>query len=143
MAEETDAAEEIHFTSELPAPDALHRLFGTTGWNARLQLTEEQLAAAMRASWFMVCAYEGDALVGTGRMVSDGFYQCFVCDVIIRPDRQGRGIGRAVMERLLAHARSQGIRWLQLTSAAGKRGFYEQLGFVARPDDAPGMEIRF
>jgi hypothetical protein len=30
---------------------------------------------------------------------------------------------------------------VQLFSARGKRDFYERLGFVARPDDGPGMEL--
>jgi len=30
---------------------------------------------------------------------------------------------------------------VQLFSARGKREFYERLGFAARPDDGPGMEL--
>lgn len=61
--------------------------------------------------------------------------------MIVLPDYQGKGIGREVLDRLVSHCREHGMRWLQLTCAKGKRGFYERLGFSGRPDDAPGMEI--
>jgi hypothetical protein len=34
------------------------------------------------------------------------------------------------------------IRDIQLFCARGQRAFYEKRGFVARPDDAPGMQYK-
>jgi GNAT superfamily N-acetyltransferase len=126
---------------DLPAAQDFFSLYESTGWNERRSLTAEQLHLAISRSYYTLALYDGDALVAFGRLVSDGIYQCFVCDMIVLPAYQGKGLGRAVMERLVAHARDAGIAWLQLTCAKGKRGFYERLGFTARPDDAPGMEI--
>ena len=128
----------IRFVHALPPIEHFYPLFLTTGWNE-----QEALEGAIQASWFFICAYEGTELIGTGRLLSDGAYQCFLCDVIVRPDRQGQGIGKEIVGRLVEHARLQGIRWLHLTSAPGKRGFYEKIGFAARPEEAPGMELRF
>lgn len=131
----------LRYTSDLPDTQDFFDLFLTTGWNERYGLTAPDFAEALPRSWHAVCVYEGDLLVGFGRLLSDGAYQCFVCDMIVRPSHQGQGIGREVMRRLLVHCRAQGIRWVQLTAAQGKRGFYERLGFSARPDDGPGMQI--
>ncbi len=131
----------MRYEHTLPPVEEFYPLFLSTGWNERLKLTQDQLAAALHASWFGVSVYSGSSLVGTGRLLSDGVYQCIICDVIVRPDHQGLGIGREIIRLLLEHGRTCGIRWMQLTSARGKRGFYEKLGFSARPDDAPGMDI--
>lgn len=126
---------------DLPEPQAFFRLYSSTGWNERRNLTAAQLATAIAASYYTLSVYFGDELVAFGRLVSDGVYQCFICDMIVLTPYQGQGLGRQVMERLLDHARRRGIGWLQLTCAKGKRGFYEQLGFTARPEDAPGMDL--
>ena len=132
---------EYSWREDLPDPEAFFRLYTSTGWNERRSLTAAQLARAVAASYYTLSVYDGNELVAFGRLVSDGVYQCFACDMIVWPSYQGRGLGRRVMERLIAHAKGQGIGWLQLTCAKGKQGFYEKLGFAARPDDAPGMEL--
>ncbi len=132
---------EYTWSEDLPETQAFFRLYTSTGWNERRKFTPDQLAAAVASSYYTASVYAGDELVAFGRLISDGVYQCFICDMIVLPAYQGQGLGRRVMERLVGHARSRGIGWLQLTCAKGKRGFYEKLGFSARPDDAPGMEL--
>ena len=131
----------IEYRDAPPAPADFARLIETTGWNAEYGLRPDELAAALAASAFAVSAFEGGRAVGCGRVVSDGILHGLIVDVIVDPACQGRGIGRALMERLVAECRRRGIRDVQLFSAAGRRGFYERLGFVARPEDAPGMEL--
>ena len=65
-----------------------------------------------------------------------------IYDVIVHPDHQRRGIGREIMQRLVQRCLDVQIGVIQLFCAKGKQAFYEQLGFVVRPDDAPGMQYR-
>ncbi|AFC31572.1 GNAT family N-acetyltransferase [Paenibacillus mucilaginosus] len=95
----------------------------------------------LRGSWYLVACYRNGQLAASGRLVSDGIHQCFVCDLIVLPDFRGQGIGGRILEQLLDHCRSRGIRWVQLACAKGKRGFYEKYGFTARAPDAPGMNL--
>ena len=74
-------------------------------------------------------------------MLSDGVLHALIVDVIVRPDVRGQGIGTEIMKRLVARFQEAGVLQVQLFSARGKRDFYERLGFVARPDDGPGMEL--
>ncbi len=129
------------WSEDLPGPQAFFDLYTSTGWNEGRKLSPAQLARAVASSFYTLSVYEGERLVAFGRLVSDGVYQCFLCDMIVLPAYQGLGLGRQVMERLVAHARGRGIGWIQLSCAKGKRGFYEKLGFKARPEDAPGMEL--
>ncbi len=129
------------FRTDLPDPAAYHALFETTGWNEEYRATAEHLARANAASWYAVSAYEGGELVGFGRLVSDGVLHAMVYDMIVRPDRQGRGIGSQILERLVRRCREAGIGDVQLFCAKGKKAFYLGNGFVERPEDAPGMQL--
>ena len=59
---------------------------------------------------------------------------------------QGRGIGKAVGEKLLAYAQSRlppgGRTSVQLIAAEGKEGFYEKLGFRKMPGGGCGFALR-
>ena len=134
---------DVHIKAELPAPGDYLALFETTGWNTAYQAGEEELFSAISKSWYAVSAYtDGGELVGFGRIVSDGNLYAFVCDMIVRPEFQLRGIGSMIMEALLARCREGSIRVVWLFCAAGKAGFYEKHGFSVRPDAAPGMELK-
>lgn len=117
---------------------ALHK---TTGWNAKGLYTYDQLYQAICNSWYSVSIYDGTALIGYGRIISDCIYQTFICDVMVHPDYQRQGIGTKVMEALLEHCKRQDIKWIQLSCAKGKQLFYQKLGFTERDPDAPGMML--
>lgn len=129
------------FQTELPDSKAYSKLFQSTGWNTEGLWTGEMLQEAVRNSWYIVSVYEKERLVASGRIISDGVIQCIICDVIVLPECQGQGLGKAVMEHLIGHCRAKGIRWIQLSAASGKAGFYEQFGFTVRRVDAPGMSL--
>jgi GNAT superfamily N-acetyltransferase len=132
----------ILYTTEIPPRDQFFSLFQTTGWNNEYKLTAEELHQALLASWHVVCAYDGEKLVGIGRMTSDGIVHAMIYDMIVDPAYQGQGIGTEILKRLVDHCRSHRIRDIQLFCARGKRIFYEKNGFTARLDDAPGMQYR-
>ncbi|MBU0754636.1 MAG: GNAT family N-acetyltransferase, partial [Planctomycetes bacterium] len=101
-----------------------------------------ELRKALLHSWHRIAAYEGDELVGVGRLVSDGVLYAVIFDMIVTPRLKGRGIGSEMVRRLKTHCRKNGIRDLLLFSAKGTKAFYEKHGFQARPEDAPGMILR-
>jgi GNAT superfamily N-acetyltransferase len=131
----------IRYQTYPPTPDQYFALFETTGWNDEYHLTPHDLARALKASTFMVSAYEEGRLVGFGRLVSDSIH-AMIYDLIVAPDHQRQGIGGEILDRLVKHCQAAHIRDIQLFCATGKRDFYERHGFVARPDDAPGMHYR-
>lgn len=133
----------LRFSTELPDPQRFFELFTSTGWNEEYHLSPEELHHAIRQSWFQLATYQGDQLVGYGRVMADGVLHALIVDVIVAPAWQGQGIGREIMKRLVARCREVGIRDIQLFCARGKAGFYHHLGFVDRPHDAPGMELKW
>jgi len=53
----------------------------------------------------------------------------YIAMVITHPDLQGRGLGRRLMEHLLAYIAAQGIERVMLDASAMGRPLYEKLGF--------------
>ena len=133
---------EITFRPRPPAATDYQQLFETTGWNQQYRASREELYQAISNSWYVLYAYHKDKLVGFGRIVSDGVLYALICDLIVKPTYQGRGIGTALLNKLIDRCRSQHMRVLWLFSAKGKSSFYKSFGFVERPADAPGMQMQ-
>lgn len=129
------------FNNACPASDQFFALFQTTGWFPGHSFSVEQFQEALSQSWYMVSAYDGDRLVGFGRVISDGVLHALITEMIVQPEYQGQGIGRQILEDLIAKCTAHDIIDIQLFCAKGKTGFYEKYGFVKRPDHAPGMQF--
>ena len=133
---------EIEYAERVPDCEAYLELFNTTGWNDMYGVSAGDLQRSLTRSWHAVSAFEGKRLVGFGRLLSDGVLYAVVFDVIVTPGRQRRGIGAAIMGRLLGRCKEHGIRDVLLFSARGTQEFYRKFGFVERSGEAPGMILR-
>lgn len=85
------------------------------------------LRTAFTNSMFKCFVYEGDKLVGVGRALADGVDCSYICDVALLPSHQGQGLGRQIVDTLVAH--SNGHKKIILYSVPGKESFYKKLGF--------------
>jgi N-acetylglutamate synthase-like GNAT family acetyltransferase len=132
----------IEYGDDAPGASEYHALFETTGWNAVYRVAPDELAEAVRRSWYVTTAREAGELVGCGRLVSDGALYAVVFDMIVAPRLRGRGIGSAILGRLRVRCETAGIRDILLFAARGTEGFYRRHGFAPRPGDAPGMILR-
>jgi predicted N-acetyltransferase YhbS len=86
----------------------------------------DDMRRAYEYSALRVFAWDEGRLVGAARAISDGIYHAMLCDVLVLPAYQGQGIGRELVQRILAEL--GGIKLLT-TAAFGKEGFYRRLGF--------------
>jgi GNAT superfamily N-acetyltransferase len=137
----TEEVNGVKYGADIPSVEDFKSLFDSTGWNDEYLLSPGELHKAITNSWCTVSAYHGANLAGFGRVVSDGVLHAMIYDLIVQPDRQGKGIGNEILRRLLLTCLDAGIRDIQLFCARGKRKFYERRGFRARTEDAPGMEF--
>lgn len=97
---------------------------------------------ALDNSLFTIVALKEGVPVGMARVVGDGGYVYFICDVIVRPSCQSQGLGRQIIEQVLAWLELQvndgETIMVNLMSAMDKEPFYEKLGFDTRPFDNHG-----
>ncbi|MEH7124648.1 GNAT family N-acetyltransferase [Bacillus sp. JJ1532] len=118
----------INYTTEVPTPDRLYQLYQLEGWNDFLKLPKELLHRAMVQSWSVISAYDREQLIGTGRIISDGLINGYICGVIVHPDYRSQGIGGEIVKRLVEKGRASNLH-IQLLSEEKKAPYYEKLGF--------------
>ena len=75
-------------------------------------------------------------------MIADGIHHALIVDLIIHPDFQRKGLGSNLLDMLVKKCKEHNIRDIQLFSAKDKFVFYENHGFIKRPENAPGMELK-
>jgi GNAT superfamily N-acetyltransferase len=128
-----------------PLKPMLHEykfLFESTGWTSSIAISDDALKMALDSSWYWICALDNERLVGTGRLVSDGALYALVCDMIVLPEYQRQGIGKAILKMLKDKCLENGIQRVWLFAAPGRAGFYLKNSFEIRPEDAPGMQMK-
>ena len=110
----------------------------SVGWNGK----EFQVEESLKFSLCNVAAKNGDEVIGMGRLVGDGFMYWYVQDVIVNPQYQGMGIGNEIMKNLMQYIENNSLPdttvTIGLMAAKGKEGFYEKLGYFARPTETYG-----
>ena len=87
----------------------------------------EHLKHVYANSMFKCFVFDGGRLVGAGRAVADGRDTSYLCDIVVHPEMQGRGVGVTIVEKL--KELSAGHRKVILYANPGKEGFYAKLGF--------------
>ncbi len=109
-------------------------------------VTHRQAAAALPGGW-AACHVVHDptgAAVGMGRVLGDGGWYFHVVDMAVLPEHQRRGLGDAVLTRLLARIRSQAPpgAYVNLLADPPGRGLYARHGFRTTAPDTVGMALR-
>ena len=131
-------SDDIRFSTENPVPAGpLDGLIEAVGWGRRGEAAWAKICAR---SSLLVTAWEGgraderedERLVAMGRILEDGV-MCMVYDVAVHPLYQGRGIGSAVMERIVSHLERQSFQSVGLFAwdkNPVNGPFYERFGFT-------------
>lgn len=118
----------ISFVENVPNSTDLYNLYECERWNDFLQLSKKQLYDAMKNSWYILSVYHEDRLIGTGRVVSDGIIVGYITGLIVHPDYRNRGIGRDILQKLIAKCK-QSYLVIQLLATDNSITFYQRLGF--------------
>jgi GNAT superfamily N-acetyltransferase len=118
-------------------PEELLGLYDAVGWSAYTR-DPTVLEAAVAGSSYVVTARRGVRLVGLARAVSDDATICYLQDVLVHPDEQRTGIGRALVEAVLDRYRSVRQKVLLTDDEHSQRAFYESLGYTEISDLGDG-----
>jgi N-hydroxyarylamine O-acetyltransferase len=87
----------------------------------------DTLESVFSNSKYKCFVYSNHSLVGAGRALADGLDCSYICDVAVHPEHQRLGIGRQIVQKLVAF--SQEHKKIILYANPGKEGFYGKLGF--------------
>jgi GNAT superfamily N-acetyltransferase len=112
--------------------DALHAFLTHSYWAAGIP--RETVARSLAHS-LCFSAHQGGAQVAFARLITDRTTFANLVDVYVLPEHRGRGLARALLERIVGHPELQGLRrWTLATRDAS--GLYAKFGFT--PLAAPG-----
>lgn len=144
---------QIVFLNDSPVDSAaLENLCKKVDWPAR-PLKKVQLALQ---NSFLVCSLvlritqppqDGSdtprvlkqSLIGMARATSDHAFNATIWDVLVDPEYQGQGLGRALVEQMVRSLLRKDISNITLFADAKVVSFYKQLGFEADPEGIKGM----
>ncbi len=105
----------------------------STYWGA--SISDEDIAAALKNSLhFWAFDYEGESAkpVGFARALSDGVIATTIMDFFVVPTYQGQGVGKKLIEYMLAHESIKRTAVILATRDASS--FYEKFGFKLNMD---------
>ena len=70
----------------------------------------EQTRLAMKHTIFRVSIWDGDCIVAMARMNGDMGLNYYIKDVVVRPEYQGKGIGRILIDELRRFINNNGSK---------------------------------
>ncbi len=118
----------LHYKLEIPNKADLYGLYKALDWNRFLGLDAEKLHSAMKNSWRVVCCYDNDRLVATGRIISDGITNGYICGLGVLKDYRRQGIAAELSKMMIEECKKSGLH-IQLLCEEELVSYYERLGF--------------
>lgn len=122
----------------LPTPQEHRALFEAVGWQP---YAPEDTAVALANSLHGIVAVQDGETIGMGRVIGDRGKFFYIQDFAVRPEHQGQGVGKAMLERLLAYIRAAapGDAFVGLFATPAAIPFYRQYGFEPHTDALTGL----
>lgn len=141
----SDPKMKIKYINKVPEASEYNRLTDSVGWGIRAEKIVKQ---ALENTLYSLCVYDGDRLIGYGRIIGDKTIFLYIQDIMVIPEYQGKKIGTGIVNKLLEVIEeykkvNPNIR-TYLGASKGKEDFYKKFGFVSRPNEelGAGMILR-
>ena len=95
----------------------------------------EQTRLALEHTLFRVSVYDGGTIIAMARVIGDMGLDYYIKDVVVRPEYQGRGVGRLLISEIMSFISANGVPgtdiFVELCAMPDKIPFYEKFGFSA------------
>ena len=117
--------------------DAIHAYLSRSYWAEGVprEIVERSLLGSLAFGLF-----HGGRQVGLARVVTDRATFAYLCDVYVLEEHHGRGLGRWLIETVMAHPDLQGLRRFSLVTRDA-HALYSAFGFSALASPDGHMEI--
>lgn len=86
---------------------------------------------------FAIAIDDNGKTIGMGRVLSDGISDGYIQDLVVLPEYRDLGIGKQIVNKLVNHCLSKGIRWIGLIAEPGNEIFFSSLGFKTMKNHTP------
>ena len=137
MADITSARYRITTDLERLDIDAIHAYLSRSFWAEGIP---KATVAKSIANSLCFGLFDGDNQVGFARVVTDRATYAYLCDVYVLETHRGEGLGKWLIETVMAHPDLQGLRRFQLVTRDA-HGLYRRHGFDMPLHPERQMEI--
>ena len=117
--------------------DAIHAFLSRSFWAEGIP---KELVAKAIANSLCFGLFDGPSQVGFARVVTDRATFAYLCDVYVLESHRGGGLGKWLIETVMAHPDLQGLRRFQLVTRDA-HGLYSRHGFAGPRHPERYMEI--
>ena len=125
----------INIKENIKNVEEFNLLYDAVGWGA---YDEKITQKALDNTFYSVSVYDGNEIIGYGRLIGDAICFLYIQDIMVKPEYQGDKIGTVIMNKLLEKINeikkeNPDIR-VYLGASKNREKFYEKFGFVKRID---------
>lgn len=113
-------------TSVIPSPDQIIILYENAGLS-RPTNDRERIKVMYENSDLVITAWDGDLLVGVSRCITDWVWSCYLADLAVRNDYQGKGVGKKLVELTKETVGEKSM--VLLLSVPDAMEYYPKIGF--------------
>ena len=106
-------------------PVKIANLRKTVGWNGM----ENSYRKSLANSYFYICCYDKNCLVGFLDVISNGVTDAYIQDVVVSPVYQRKGIATEMMIMAINKLKQDGIYAISVLFDEQLQSFYEKFGF--------------
>ncbi|MGH7998304.1 MAG: GNAT family N-acetyltransferase [Brasilonema sp.] len=118
----------------------LEELCDSVGWSRRpLRKVKKAIEHSFLVASMWQVRGNKRRLIGFARATSDHAFNATIWDVVVHPDFQAKGLGKALMKYVLKKLRSEEISNVTLFADPHVVDFYRTLGFMSDPEGIKGM----
>ncbi|GAB3006580.1 GNAT family N-acetyltransferase [Niabella terrae] len=97
-----------------------------------MELEEDDIVADR--DYILIGAFEDDKMLGCCLLAPEDEIKVVLRQMAVRPQLQGKGIGKALMDFAEAIARDSGYREILMHARSTATGFYERMGYMTSGD---------
>ena len=123
--------------------DLIHAFLSGAYWSVGIprHIVERAIANSLCVGAFAPDEDGKDEQIGFARVISDYATFAYLADVFVLPAHRGKGVARALIEALHAHADLQGLRrWVLFTK--DMQPVYAKLGWTPYPHAPDRLMVR-
>lgn len=86
------------------------------------------MSGMIKHSNLMITAWDGEKLIGIARSLTDFHYACYLSDLAVHKDYQGKGIGKQL--QIMTQSQLGEKCHLILVAAPTANSYYEHIGYT-------------
>lgn len=112
--------------------DTVKHIYTSVGWGDKSDYDDDDLVKAFTRADAIYTAWDNDdKLLGLAKIFSDEAYHTYLAEIVVDKAWQGRGVGRAMMSKILSDYAHTA---LYLEALGDNIGFFESCGLKVAKD---------